>query len=254
MGAALIGPVLIGSVARRALPPLVVFAFLGVLWQIVAGHDPTVLPPLGAVGRQLTDQPHFWFEQIRYTLLNAVLGFGFGVGIALLLATVLVHVPWLRSAIMPVAVLFNVTPVVAIAPALIIGFGFGRAPHVIVAALVSFFPMLVNALTGLDSVDRQALDLFRSVDASRYEIFTRLRFVSSLPYLFSAAKVCVSLAVIGSVISEFSDSSEGLGFTIASVTQYNNVAELWAAIFCSAAMALALLGLVSLAAKLTIRW
>jgi NitT/TauT family transport system permease protein len=81
-----------------------------------------------------------------------------------------------------------------------------------------------------------------------------LRLVSSLPYLFSAAKVCVSLAVIGSVISEFSDSSEGLGFTIASVTQYNNVAELWAAIFCSAAMALALLGLVSLAAKLTIRW
>ena len=114
--------------------------------------------------------------------------------------------------------------------------------------------MLMNALTGLDSVDPQALDLFRSVDASRYEVFIRLRFVSSLPYLFSAAKVCASLAVIGSVISEFSNSSEGLGFTIASGTQYNNVAELWAAIFCSAAMALILLGLVSLAATLTIRW
>jgi NitT/TauT family transport system permease protein len=242
------------AVVRRALPPLVVFAVLGVLWQIVAAHDSSVLPPLGAVGRQLTDQPNFWFDQIRYTLLNALLGFGFGVGIALMLATLLIHVPVLRSAIMPVAVLFNVTPVVAIAPALIIGFGFGRAPHVIVAALVSFFPMLVNGLTGLDSADPQAVDLFRSVDASRYEIFIRLRFPSSLPYLFSAAKVCVSLAVIGSVISEFSDSSEGLGFTIASVTQYNNVAELWAAIFCSAAMALVLLGLVSLSAKAIIRW
>ena len=248
------GSAVIATVGRRALPPLIVFAVLGVLWQLVAAHDSSVLPPLGAVGRQLTDQPHFWFEQIRYTLLNAVFGFACGVGVALVLATLLIHVPLLRSAIMPVAVLFNVTPVVAIAPALIIGFGFGRGPHVIVAALVSFFPMLVNALTGLDSVDPQALDLFRSVDASRYEIFIRLRFVSSLPYLFSAAKVCVSLAVIGSVISEFSNSSEGLGFTIASVTQYNNVAELWAAIFCAAAMALGLLGLVSLAAKLTIRW
>ena len=242
------------SVIRRALPPLVVFAVLGVLWQLVAAHDSSVLPPLGAVGRQLTEQPQFWFDQIRYTLLNALLGFAFGVGIALILATLLIHVPVLRSAILPVAVLLNVTPVVAIAPALIIAFGFGRAPHVIVAALVSFFPMLVNALTGLDSADPQAVDLFRSVDASRYEIFIRLRFKSSLPYLFSAAKVCVSLAVVGSVISEFSDSSEGLGFTIASVTQYNNVAELWAAIFCSAAMALTLLGLVSLAAKLVIRW
>jgi NitT/TauT family transport system permease protein len=242
------------AAGRRALPPLVVFACLALLWQIVAARDSSVLPPLGAVRRQLTDQPDFWFQQIRYTLLNALFGFGFGVAIALALATLLIHVPLLRSAIMPVAVLLNVTPVVAIAPALIIGFGFGRAPHVIVAALVSFFPMLVNALTGLDSVDPQAVDLFRSVDASRYEIFTRLRFVSSLPYLFSAAKVCVSLAVIGSVISEFSDSSEGLGFTISSVTQYNNVAELWAAIFCSAAMALTLLGLVSLAAKLVIRW
>jgi len=242
------------AVVRRALPPLVVFAVLALLWQIVAARDASVLPPLGAVGRQLGDRPDFWFEQIRYTLVNAILGFACGVGVALLLATLLIHVPLLRSAIMPVAVLFNVTPVVAIAPALIIAFGFGRGPHIVVAALVCFFPMLVNALTGLDSVDPHALDLFRSVDASRYEIFMRLRFVSSLPYLFSAAKVCVSLAVIGSVISEFSDSSEGLGFTIASVTQYNNVAELWAAIFCSAAMALALLGLVSLAAKLVIRW
>ena len=238
----------------RVVPPLVVFAVLAVLWQIVAARDSSVLPPLGAVGRQLTEKPDFWFDQIRYTLVDVLLGFTFGVGVALIAATLLVHVPLLRSAVLPVAVLLNVTPVVAIAPALIIAFGFGRAPHVIVAALVSFFPMLVNALTGLDAIDPQAGDLFRSVDASRYEIFIRLRFMSSLPYLFSAAKVCVSLAVIGSVISEFSDSSEGLGFTIASVTQYNNVAELWAAIFCSAAMALTLLGLVSLAARLTIRW
>jgi NitT/TauT family transport system permease protein len=244
----------VGAIVRRGLPPLVVFAVLGLAWQVVAARDNTVLPPLGAVGRQLTDQPHFWLEQSGFTLVNAVLGFGCGVGVALILATLLIHVPLLRSAIMPVAVLFNVTPVVAVAPALIVAFGFGRAPHVIVAALVSFFPMLVNAITGFDSVDPQALDLFRSVDASRYEIFVRLRFVSSLPYLFSAAKVCVSLAVIGSVISEFSNSSEGLGFTISSVTQYNNVAELWAAIFCSAVMALALLGLVSLADRLVIRW
>jgi NitT/TauT family transport system permease protein len=242
------------AVLRRALPPLVVFAVLAILWQLVAARDNTVLPPLGAVGRQLLDQPRFWLDQSGYTLANAVLGFVCGVGVALILATLLVHVPLLRSAIMPVAVLFNVTPVVAITPALIVAFGFGRAPHVIVAALVCFFPMLVNATTGLDAVDPQALDLFRSVDASRYEIFTRLRFVSSLPYLLTAAKVCVSLAVIGSVISELSNSSEGLGYTIASVTQYNNVAELWAAIFCSAALALALLGLVSLAGRLVIRW
>lgn len=242
------------TLARRALPPLVAFVLSGVVWQFVAIHDSSVLPPLGAVGRQLTERPGFWFEQIRYTLVNALLGFAAGVGVALVLATLLVHVRLLRSAVMPLAVLVNVTPVVAVAPGLIIAFGFGRAPHVIVAALVSFFPMLINALTGLDAVDAQSLDLFRSLAASRWETFLRLRLISGLPFLFSAAKVCVSLAVIGSVISEFTDSSEGLGFTIASVTQYNNVAQLWAAIFCSAAMALALLGLVSLTEKLTVRW
>lgn len=242
------------ALTRRALPPLAAFVLAGLLWQLVAAHDSTVLPPLGAVGRQLSGKPGFWYEQTRYTLVNALLGFASGVGVALMLAALLVHVRLLRSAVLPLAVLVNVTPVVAVAPGLIIAFGFGRAPHVIVAALVCFFPMLINALTGLDAVDPQALDLFRSVDASRTETFLQLRLPSSLPLLFGAAKVCVSLAVIGSVISEFSDSSQGLGFTIASVTQYNNVAQLWAAIFCSAAIALTLLGLVSLTQKLVIDW
>jgi NitT/TauT family transport system permease protein len=238
----------------QVIAPLAVFVLLGVAWQVVAGRLPSVIPPLGPVGASLVDSPGFYLSNLGETLTTAVIGLAIGVACALVLAVIVVHLPWLRTAIMPVAVLVHAMPVVAIAPALIVAFGFGRTPHVIVVVLTTFFPMLINAITGLRSVDSEALDVFRVLAASRWEIFWRLRVPSSLGYLFAAGKTCVTMAMIGAIVSEFTGTQQGIGAVIVQSTVYLNIVQMWGAIFLAAVTSLLLLGLVSLTEKLVIRW
>jgi NitT/TauT family transport system permease protein len=234
--------------------PLVVFALLGAAWQLVAAHEPSILPSLGPVGAALVDSPGFYWSNLSETLSTTLIGLVIGVAGALLLAVIVVHIPWLRTAIMPVAVLVHAMPVVAIAPALIVAFGFGRTPHVIVVVLTTFFPMLINAITGLRAVDPEALDVFRVLSASRWEVFWRLRVPSSLGYLFAAGKTCVTMGVIGATVSEFTGTQQGIGAVIVQSTTYLDITQMWAAIFVAAALSLVLLGLVAVAEKLVIRW
>jgi NitT/TauT family transport system permease protein len=238
----------------HVVAPLVVFVLLGVAWQQVASRLPSVLPSLGPVGASLVDNPGFYLSNLEATLNTVVIGLVIGVAGALVLAVIVVHVPWLRMAIMPVAVLVHAMPVVAIAPALIVAFGFGAAPHVIVVVLTTFFPMLINAITGLRSVDQEALDVFRVLAASRWEVFWRLRVPGSLGYLFAAGKTCVAMGVIGAVVSEFTGTQRGIGAVIVESTVYLNIVQMWAAIFVAAVTSLILLGLVALTEKLVIRW
>jgi NitT/TauT family transport system permease protein len=230
------------------------FVLLGLAWQWVADALPSVVPPLGDIAADLAAQPEFYLDNLRETLTSAALGFVVGVGGALLLAVVVVHVPWLTAAVMPVAVLVHSTPILAIAPALIVAFGFNRTPHVIVVALITFFPMLINGITGLRAIDPEALDVFRAMAASRWDVFVRLRVPSSMGYLFAAAKTCVTMAVIGAIVSEFTGTSEGIGAVIVQSTVYLNIAQMWGAIAVAAASSLALLGAVTLAERLVVRW
>ena len=188
------------------------------------------------------------------TLSAALLGFVIGAVAAMAMAIGFVHLRWLKDAVFPVALLINVTPIVAISPALIVVFGFGATPHVIVAALSAFFPMLINAMTGFREVDPQVLDIFRSMAATPADIFFRLRLPGSLPHLFAGARLASVAAVIGAIVSEFTGTSEGIGATIVIATTYLDLAQMWAAIFCSAAATLLLIGLLGLAARSIIRW
>ncbi|WP_217585122.1 ABC transporter permease subunit, partial [Microbacterium sp. GbtcB4] len=100
-------------------------------------------------------------------------------------------------AVMPLVIIVMVTPIVAIAPALVVAFGFGMVPKFIVTGLVVFFPMLVNSLAGLRDVDQKALDVFTTLHASRWEIFRELRFPGSMPYVFAGLRIALPLAVVG---------------------------------------------------------
>jgi NitT/TauT family transport system permease protein len=243
---------------RRSLPKIVapgaMFLLLGLLWQAVALHQKSILPPLGQVAGDLLARPGFYLSNLSVTLYAALIGFGFGGMIAIWLAVTVIHIAALRAAVMPVALLLNVTPIVAISPALIVAFGFNAIPHVIVAAVAAFFPMLINAMSGLSRVDPQALEVFRSMAASKTDIFLRLRLPSSLPTLFAGAKLAITGAMVGSIVSEFMGSSHGIGATIVIATTYLNLKQMWAAIFISAISSLILIGLVSLTEKLTVRW
>lgn len=234
--------------------PIVVFVLLGAVWQWTASALPSVIPPLGSVASDLVANPSFYWVNLLETLTSALIGFGIGVGGALVLAVIVVHVPWLRAAIIPVAVLVHATPVLAIAPALIVAFGFGRTPHVIVVALITFFPMLINGITGLRAVDAEALDVFRALSASRWDVFWRLRVPSSLGYLFAAGKTCATLAMIGAVVSEFTGTPEGIGAVIVQSTTYLNIVQMWGAIAVAAVTSIGLLGVVTLLERLTVRW
>ena len=236
------------------LAPTVLFAVLAIGWQLIAVNYKSILPPLQDIVEDIWSRPAFYLENLWVTLSTALLGFAFGVIVALIIAVFVVHFAFLRAAVMPVALLLNVTPIVAIAPALVVAFGFNAIPHIIVAAISAFFPMLINALSGLRAIDPQTHDVFRAMAATRTEVFFRLRLPASLPYLFAGARLSVAAAMIGAVVAEFFGTDEGLGAVIVMATAFLNLSQMWAAIIFSALTSLALLGIVGVAEKAVVRW
>lgn len=138
----------------------------------------------------------------------------------------------------------KVTPIVALYPLLAIWFGFGIGPKVAIAALITFFPMLVNAIVGLRSVDPQALDAMRVLAASRWEVFRRLRFPSSLPYVFAALRISVPLSLVGAVVAEFLSGSSGMGQLILIAGGAFDTPALFGAVFVLATLGVSLTALV----------
>jgi NitT/TauT family transport system permease protein len=228
----------------RWLPAVVAAAAVAVVWQIVALHNPLDLPRIGAVWNALaTNRSIYWHDTLA-TLYEMVVGLVASFVVAFSLAVAMCHSRVLDRAIMPLAVTLNVTPIIALAPGLAIALGFGYAPKFVVTAVIVFFPFLVNGLAGLRSVDPEVLEVFRTLDASRWEILTRLRLPSSLPFLFAAARVCFPLSLVGAVVSEFATTSYtgGLGVLINSAATSGGtlgLAEIYGAV-----AILAFLGLV----------
>jgi NitT/TauT family transport system permease protein len=146
----------------------------------------------------------------------------------------------LERAIFPLAILVKVTPIVAIAPLLTIWFGFGLMPKVFIAALIVFFPIMVNALIGFRSVNPNALALLESLSASRFEVFYRLRLPSSLPYLFAAFRFSIPLSVIGAVVAEWFSGDRGLGSVIYIANNNLDMATAFAGIFTLAVLGVGL--------------
>ena len=245
---------LLKRATAKVLAPALMFVLLGAAWQLIAVNQRSILPPLDAVAGDLISRPLFYLSNLWVTMYAALIGFALGGLLALAVAITVIHFSFLRAAVVPVALLLNVTPIVAISPALIVAFGFNAVPHIIVAAVAAFFPMLINAMAGLQSIDSQALEVFRSMAASRGDIFFRLRLPSSLHFLFSGARLALSAAMVGAIVSEFMGTSHGIGATIVMATAYLNLKQMWAAIFVSAVSSLCLIGLVGLTEKATIRW
>src|ERR1700710_43999 len=157
------------------LPTVVAVVAVGLLWEWVAIHNPYLLPRLGLVGLQLVTNTSFYLENAWVTLSEALIGLVIGLVSAFIVAVLVTESGVLRRAIMPLAVILNVTPVVAIAPALVVALGFGPAPKLIVTALITFFPILMNLITGLNSASVPVLQVFETLHASRVEILWRLR-------------------------------------------------------------------------------
>jgi NitT/TauT family transport system permease protein len=238
------------------LPALVAFAVLLGAWKLIAEHDHYLLPQPGATAAQLWNHPGLYLHDARATLLEALIGLAIGFGLAFLLAVVMSQVTLVERAVLPLAVVLNVTPVIAVAPALVVAFGFGPTPKIIVTAVIVFFPALVNSLIGLRSADPAVLDVLRSLHASRGEALWHVRLPSALPYLFAAARVCLPLSVVGAVVAEFvaPGSTAGLGTLISQASASSQLAEVYAAIICLAVLGVALTGMVVVAERRALAW
>jgi NitT/TauT family transport system permease protein len=205
------------STAVDLLPPVAALLTAAGIWEAwvrLRDVPEYLVPAPSAVAARMAGDPAFFASEGLITLQGALAGFGLGAGVAIALAIVMAHSRLLERSIFPLAILVKVTPIIAIAPLLAIWFGFGLMPKVFIAALIVFFPVMVNGLLGFRSVDPGALEFLQSLAASRLEVFLKLRVPSALPYLFAAFKVSIPLSVIGAVVAEWFSGERGLGRVI----------------------------------------
>jgi NitT/TauT family transport system permease protein len=188
------------------------------------------------------------------TLFEALLGFIFGNLIAILLAVWFVHSRTAERAFYPIAVFINTIPIIAVAPILVLIFGNGISPKIMIAALICFFPTLVNMVRGLKAVTPATLDLMRVLSASKSEIFWKVRIQSSLPFLFAALKIASTTCVIGAIVAEWIGSNFGLGALIIEATYNFRSPLLYATVFTAALLAVVLFTLVSITESRLIKW
>ncbi len=182
---------------------------------------------------------------LGFTAIEGVGGFMIGSLLGFGLAVLFVHHPPLEDALYPWAVVSQTIPLVALAPLLTIWFGNGLWPRVAMAALFTFFPVLVNATRGLRQTDSTTLDLLHSYAISPWQLFWVLRFPASLPYLFAGLKIGSTLAIIGAITGEFAGASKGLGFLILVSTYHIETAQTFAAVATATLLSLSLYGLLA---------
>jgi NitT/TauT family transport system permease protein len=247
-----------GRIARAVAPPIVGVGGFLLLWQLVVtvfDIPQFELPAPSSILRHLASDPSFYITNARVTLWEATLGFFLGLAGALVVATVMAHSRFVEQAVTPLVVLIQVTPLIAYAPALVIWLGFGLKPILVGTALVCFVPFLFNAVVGFRSIDPAAHELLRSVNASKWEVFVRLRVPHALPYLFSAARIAVGLALIGAVLTEFfAGVTSGLGYAVKKAQSFNLALQLWGSIFVLAFLGAAGTFLIGVLERVVLRW
>ncbi len=245
------------SVARVTLPPVVALALLVVAWEFWVREREVaeyLVPRPSAVFDSLRDDPGRYATASRESLTAALGGLIVASVGAFLLAVVMAHSRLLERALYPPALMVKVTPIVAVYPLFAIWFGFGVGPKIAIAALIAFFPMLVNGLIGLRAVDPAALDFMRALDASRWRVLWSLRMPSSLPYVFAALRISVPLSLIGAVVAEFLSGSSGVGQLILIANGDFDTPALFGAIVVLAALGVFLTGIVAYIERRVLFW
>lgn len=238
----------------RAAPPLAFGLLFLAAWQgiVVFAQIPEYLLPAptaiaASVDRSLA-------VQFMVTFIEALAGFVIASVLAFAVATMFVRYHALEDGLFPIAIAVKTTPIVAIAPLLVIWLGTGWWSKIVAAILICFFPVLVNTVKGLKAADREYRELFETMGASRAQEFRKLRVPYCLPYLFSALKISSSLAVIGAIVGEFVGATQGLGYLIIISSAHLETATLFSAIFAAALAGIAMFYVIGFAERRVVFW
>jgi putative hydroxymethylpyrimidine transport system permease protein len=239
------------------LLPLLIVGALLVAWEAaVRAFDiiPQLLPPPSSIVARIVRQPELFVEATATTLVNMIVGLVVGVAVGIGAGLAIFYSPFLRRVLYPIVVTSQTIPAFALAPLLVLWFGFGPAPKVILIVLWVFFPVSVSLVTGLGSADPEAIALMRSYRASGRQIFRFVQFPASLPYLFAGLQIAVTYSVIAAVFSELVGAVKGLGRLMVTGNFQRNIDLTMAAILITSVIALVGYLLVWLLARRSMPW
>jgi len=241
-----------------ALPVSAMIIFLA-LWEGISQAglvDEIIVPPPSAIAEALFSlaNTYFFWQNTWVTTQEAVIGFVIGVSAAWALGTMIGISQLFRMAFYPLIVAFQITPRVALAPVFLTWFGFGISSKIAMAATICFFPVLINVVLGLETVDRNAQSLMRSFGAGRWETYRKLTLPSSLPAIFAGIKVAITLALIGAIVGEFVGADEGMATLIKTFNFQLLIPEAFAVLFALAVLGLILYGITEILEAKIVFW
>ncbi len=243
--------------ALRWLPAVLVPILILVCWQLyvtAANVDPLVLPSPSRIVSQLWENRDIAWTNTAQTLEEMVIGFGLAVIVALLIAFVMDNVRWVRNALYPTLIASQTIPVIAIAPLMIIWFGFGLLPKVLLIILVTFFPIVVALLDGFAQTEREAMDLLRTMGASRLQAFRLVRFPGALPNFFTGLRISATYAVLAAIFAEYVGAYHGLGIWMSQSKSSFRTDLVFGAIGICALISIALFALIALISRFVMPW
>jgi ABC-type nitrate/sulfonate/bicarbonate transport system permease component len=238
-------------------PPLLLGAGLIALWEIyvrLAGIDPLLLPPPSAVARYIVQNAGMLVGNAASTLSELLIGFGSGVIIGLSLGILMQVWRWFRAAAYPWLVATQMVPIPAVAPILVLWFGFTIVPKAATVALMCFFPIAVNTVDGLGSVNPELIRLLRTFGAGPWTVMSMAALPSALPSIFSGVRVAMALSVVGAVVGEWVGSTRGLGYLMLHFENRGETAGLFATVTVLTVMGIILFFLVGWVEAWAIPW
>jgi len=242
---------------QRWLAPAILLGALLAIWEAavrVSGVPQWLLPSPTDVGRSLIEDRDILIPNALVTLSEVLMGFILALVSGITLGVAVYRSPLLARALYPLIIASQTVPIPAIAPLLLVWFGYGLLPKVLVTALVGFFPIVVNTVEGLRSTDPDVINLLRSFGAKPSRIFRLAEFPTSLPSIFAGARIAIAICVIGAVFGELVGSKAGLGYLMTRAIAQFETPRLVAAIVLLSLMATGLFALVGLVERLVLPW
>ena len=241
----------------NSVPAVMAIISLIFLWHYLSVNNVVpsyMLPKPMDVFNVLIEEKDILFEHALITLQEAFWGLGIGIGLGFVIATIMDEWDFLYKAIYPIMVITQTIPTIAIAPLLVLWMGFGMEPKITLVVLTTFFPIAVGLLDGYKSVDKDEVNLLRSMGARKYKIFKYVKLPNALPHFFSGLKISASYAIVGAVISEWLGGFEGLGVYMTRVKKAYAFDRMFAVIIVIVAISLLLMKLVNILRKMVMPW
>lgn len=233
---------------------LVVLLGIWELWVRLAGTPRWLLPPPSAIARTLVVERSLLLSNTWVTLKEVLFGFGLALAAGLLLAAAIDSSRVVERLLYPIIVASQTVPIAALAPLLLIWFGYGLLPKVLITALVGFFPIAVNGVDGLRGADREQLALLSTLGAGRWLRFRLVKVPGSLPFVFSGAKIAVAVCVIGAVFGELVGASAGLGYLMRRSAGQFLTTRVFACVILLSLLGIGLFALIALVERLVLPW